>query len=118
KFVLAVLAKVTGIEPKAPKAARAGKTPKEEVPAASQEQVDALVQSLKEMIDRTRDPGAVSDAEIEAVLDRVRREFPESQQKEIAREVTGKGGRSGKGAIDNLRADLTAVRRALESQKV
>jgi hypothetical protein len=70
------------------------------------------------MIDRTRDPNAVSDSEIDAILERVAREFPESQQKEIAKEVTGKGGRNSRTAIDNLRADLTAVKRALESQKV
>jgi hypothetical protein len=118
KYVVGVLAKLTGIEPKTAKATRASKPPKEEGPPAPREQVDAMVRSLKEMIDRTRDPNAVSDAEIDAILERVAREFPESQQKEIAKEVTGKGGRNSKGAIDNLRADLTAVKRALESQKV
>ena len=115
KFVESVLVKLTGIDNKPPKPAKKAKAPE---PTATDEQVEAMVTALQAMVERAKDPDAVPDAEIDAILARVGTEFSTDQQKAIAKRVTGKGGASSKGAIDNLRADLTAVKRALESQKV
>jgi hypothetical protein len=115
KFVEAVLVKLTGIDNKPPRAAKKSK-PVE--PTASDEQVEAMTRTLQEMVARSKDPRAVPDAEIDAILSRVSSEFSTDQQKAIARSVTGNGGRSAKDAIDRLRADLTAVKRLLESQRV
>lgn len=115
KFVESVLAKLTGIDSKPAKAA---KKTKPDEPAASDEQVEAMTRTLREMVARAKDPSAVPDSEIDAVLARVSREFSTEQQKAIAKQVTGNGGRSAKDAVDRLRADLTAVKRLLESQRV
>jgi hypothetical protein len=115
KFVESVLVKLTGIDNKPPKTVKKPKPPE---PVATDEQVEAMVAALQAMVEKTKDPDAVPDAEINAILARVGAEFSTDQQKAIAKRVTGKGGASSKGAIDNLRADLTAVKRALESQKV
>ena len=115
KFVESVLAKLTGIDIKPPKPAKKPKAPE---PTATDEQVEAMVANLQAMVEKAKDPDAVPDAEIEAILNRVGKEFSTAQQKDIAKRVTGKSGASSKGAIDNLRIDLTAVKRALESQKV
>jgi hypothetical protein len=117
KYIESVLMMLTGVAYKTPKPAKV-KATKATVPDAPVEQVDAIVKSLQDMLDKTKDPDAVPDSEIDAILNRVSSEFSETQQKAIAKQVTGKGGRSGKGAIDYLRADLTAVKRALGSQKV
>ncbi|HSQ54758.1 MAG TPA: hypothetical protein VLM40_03355 [Gemmata sp.] len=114
-LVTSVLVKLTGIDAKPPKRA---KKPKPEEPTAPREQVEAIVAEFQAMVEKAKDPDAVPDSEIDGILSRVSRDFSTAQQKDIARRVTGKGGRSSQGAIDNLRADLTAVKRALESQKV
>ena len=85
---------------------------------AQKEADEELVKELEELVTKAKDPDAVSDAEIDAILNRVSSDFSSAQQKDIAKRVTGQGGRSAQAAIDNLRADLTAVKRALESQKV
>ena len=77
-----------------------------------------MVKTLEDMVVRAKDPNAVLDSEIDAILARVSGEFSTDQQKAIAKRVTGQGGRSALNAIDNLRADLTAVKRLVESQKV
>lgn len=115
KFVETVLVKLAGIDNKPPKAS---KKPKPTEPTASDEQVEAMTRTLQEMVARSKDPRAVPDAEIDAVLSRVSSEFSTDQQKAIAKRVTGNGGRSAKDAVDRLRADLTAVKRLLESQRV
>lgn len=115
KFVESVLAKLTGVGG-AP--AKGGKKAKADEPTASDEQVDAMVKELQDVVTRAKDPHAVPDAEVEAILTRVGNEFSAAQQKAIAQRVTGKGGRTPKEAIDRLRADLTAVKRLLESQRV
>ena len=115
KFVETVLVKLTGIDNKPPRVAKKAK-PVE--PTASDEQVEAMSRALQEMVARSKDPRAVPDAEIDAILSRVSSEFSTDQQKAIARQVTGNGGRSAKDAVDRLRADLTAVKRLLESQRV
>jgi hypothetical protein len=115
KFVESVLVKLTGIDTKPPKPAKKAKP---EEPTASDEQVEAMVAALQGMVEKAKNPDAVPDSEIDGILARVSAEFSTDQQKAIAKRVTGKGGRSAQGAIDNLRADLTAVKRALESQKV
>ncbi len=115
KFVESVLVKLTGIDNKPPKAA---KKPKPEEPVASEEQVAGMVTTLQEMVTRAKDPNAVPDSEIDAILTRVSAGFSTDQQKAIAKQVTGNSGRSSKGAIDNIRTDLTAVKRLLESQRV
>lgn len=115
KLVESVLTKLTGIDSKPPKPA---KKPRREEPAASDEQVEGMVQTLEEMVARAKDPNAVPDSEIDAILARVGSEFSADQQKAIAKRVTGQGGRSASGAIANLRMDLTAVKRLVESQRV
>jgi hypothetical protein len=110
-----VLVKLTGVDSKPPKPAKKTRTP---APAATNEQVEAMVQTLQEMVARAKDPNAVPDSEVEAIIARVGTEFSTDQQKLIAERVTGKGGRSAKDAIDRLRADLTAVKRLIESQRV
>jgi hypothetical protein len=77
-----------------------------------------MARTLQGMVERAKDPNAVPDSEVEAILARVSAEFSTDQQKAIAERVTGKGGRSAKDAIDRLRADLTAVKRLIESQRV
>jgi hypothetical protein len=113
KFVESLLARLTGIDGKP---AKGGKKKADE--PASDEQVIAVTNTLQEMVDRAKDPHAVSDSEIDVILARVSKEFSGAQQKAIAKEVTGKGGKTPQEAIDRLRADLTAVKRLLESQKV
>ena len=115
KFVESVLVKLTGIDTKPP---RTAKKPKPEEPVASDEQVESMVKTLEEMVVRAKDPNAVPDSEIDGILAHVSGEFSTDQQKAIARRVTGQGGRSAQNASDNLRADLTAVKRLVESQKV
>jgi hypothetical protein len=115
KFVTSLLEELTGIKSQSARPARQTKATKPDAPA---EHVEMIVQALEEMIARARDPKAVSDSEIDAILHKVSSEFSEAQQKAIAKRVTGKGGRSAQNAIDNLRADLTAVKRLLEGQKV
>lgn len=115
KFVESVLVKLTGIDNKPPRAAKKSK-PVE--PVASDEQIEAMTRTLQEMVARSKDPRAVPDAEIDVILSRVSSEFSTDQQKAITKRVTGNGGRSAKDAVDRLRADLTAVKRLLESQRV
>jgi hypothetical protein len=112
-FVESVVVKLSGHDSKPPKA---GKKPKEEKPAASEEQVAAITKTLQDMVVRAKDPTAVPDSEINTILGQVSSQFSDAQQKAIAAQVTGQGGRSAKDAIDRLRADLTAVKRAMESQ--
>lgn len=114
-FVESVLAKLTGI---GGRPTRPGKKAKAEEPVAPDEQVDAMVKELQEMVARAKDPNAVPDAEVEAILTRVGGGFADKQQKSIAQRVTGKSGKSAKEAIDRLRADLTAVKRLMEGQRV
>jgi hypothetical protein len=115
KFVESVLVKLTGIDNKP---AKATKKAKPEEPVASDEQVDSMTRTLRDMVTRAKDPNAVPDSEIDAILSRVSAEFSTDQQKAIAKQVTGNGGRSARDAVNRLRADLTAVRRLLESQRV
>jgi hypothetical protein len=117
-LVQSILVKLTGVDVKPPKPPKKSKTPTSVVPDAPTEQVDAMVKVLQEMIEKTKDPDAVPDSEIENVLTQVGAKFSDAQQKEIAKRVTGKSGRSAEGAREKLREDLTAVKRALESQKV
>jgi hypothetical protein len=114
-FVESVLVKLTGIDNKPQKAT---KKPKPSEPTASDEQVEAMIRTLQNLVARAKVPSSVADAEIEVVLLRVSSEFSTDQQKAIAKRVTGNGGRSAKDAIERLRADLTAVKRLLESQRV
>jgi hypothetical protein len=115
KLVESVLVRLTGIDSKPPKAPKIAKP---EEPHASEEQVEAISRTLQEMVARAKDPSAVPDTEIDAILSRASSEFSTEQLKSIARRVTGNGGRSAKDAIDRLRADLTAVKRLLVSQRV
>jgi hypothetical protein len=114
QFVESLLANLTGIAVKPVRARQRA----ESKPAATDEQVDAMVKSLQDMVERAKDPKAVSDEEIEALLARVGSEFSALQQKAIAARVTGKGGKSTADSIARLRTDLTAVKRLLESQNV
>jgi hypothetical protein len=114
-FVESVLVKLTGIDNKPPKAP---KKPKPSEPTASDDQVEGMIRTLQNLVARAKDPSSVADAEIEAALLRVSSEFSTDQQRAIAKRVTGNGGRTAKDAIERLRADLTAVKRLLESQRV
>lgn len=115
KWVESVLGQLTGIQNQPPKPAKKAKTTRPDVPA---EQVETMIKRLQEMVARAKDPQSVPDSEIDALLLQVSREFSEAQQKQIAKQVTGASGRSAQDAIDRLRADLTAVKRLVESQDV
>jgi hypothetical protein len=121
QLVEAVLSKLTNVSPKAPP--KATKKPKAVGPSATDDQVDAMVQELQTLLARAKDPKAVPDAEVDAILERVRNGFSVDQHKAIAYRVTaekvpGKGAKATQTALDRLRADLTAVKRMVESQDV
>lgn len=114
KYVESLLAKLSGVDGKP---AKGGKK-KADGPTASDEQVETMAKSLEGMVERARDPNAVPDSEVDAILARVGSEFSPAQQKAIAKRVTGKAGNNPAEVATRLRADLTAVKRLLESQKV
>lgn len=113
KLVESLLAALTGVSTVPAKGSK-----KADGPTASDEQVEALIKSLENMVERSRDPDAVADAEIDAILARLGMEFSTDQQKSIAKRVTGKGGKSAKEAANLIRIDLTAVKRLRETQRV
>jgi hypothetical protein len=116
KYVESLLAKLTGIDSKPAKPAKGGKKVAE--PAAPPEQVEAMSKELEDLVERSRDPDAVSDAEIDAILARLGSSFSTEQQKAIAKRVSGSAGRSAADAVNDIRLDLTAVKRLRESQRV
>ena len=63
-------------------------------------------------------PGPEHTQHVEELLTSLRAKHTDKELVALAKEVTGRGGRTGKQALDYLRADLTAVSRALESQRV
>jgi hypothetical protein len=64
------------------------------------------------------DPGPHAHAAADALLSELRAAHSDAELVALAKDVTGRGGRTAKQALDYLRADLTAVTRALESQTV
>ena len=122
-YVVSTLVKMTGIDTKPPKAPKQPKKPKADEPTATDEQVTAMTQQLRDMIERAKDPKAVADSDVDEVLSKVSSEFSAAQQKAISetvtgQKVTGRGKAQTENAIANLRADLTAVKRLVESQNV
>lgn len=57
-------------------------------------------------------------ADVEDALQELVQHHGEAEVKDLAKRITGRGGRHLSSAIGYLMADLTAVRRSLESQKV
>lgn len=96
----------------APAPAKPGAKPK---PAAGGEKVDASAKELEATIDTL---AVISPEEAEKHLAKLQADHTDDELREIARRVTGKGGRTGKQALELIRHDLVAVHRALESQKV
>lgn len=115
-YVESLLVKLTGVSSKPTKGGKS--KDKVDEPAATDEQVEAMAKTLEGLVERARDPKAVPDSEVETILARVGAEFSTAQQKAIAKRVTGNAGKTPAEAITLLRADLTAVKRLLESQKV
>lgn len=88
-------------------------------PAAGGPEVDASEKALRDALDRdSKDPGPESAKAAGELLAKVRAEHTDDEIRELARRVTGKGGRTAKQALAFLQADLTAVTRAIDSQKV
>jgi hypothetical protein len=74
--------------------------------------------AVRAVIERDKkEPGKVTDAEVDAALAPLAK-LPKEDLFALAKEVTGRGGRSVQDSLNLLRADMTAVRRLLESQRV
>jgi hypothetical protein len=112
KFVESVLANLTGVRPEAAKPARKGK------PAADPARVSQMTRTLHEMAERAKDPNAVPDSEVEAVIARLKAEFSAAELKAMAADVAGVNVRGGGEALREIRGKLTEMKRILESQKV
>ncbi len=107
--VTALLTKLKGFNAKAHKPAKKEKAPS--VPDSPE--VAMVVSELKAMIEKSKDPAAVSDTEIEAMITRLSTEFSGKEQ-DIAERVINRRGRSGKDAVGKLRESLTATKRIVE----
>jgi len=118
KLIESVLAKLSGIDSKPAKAGKTPKAPKEQEATASEEDVEAVLRELKELLARGQNPEAVADSEIDTILVRLSTGFSTAQQKAIAKEFTGKSGSSAQSARTNIKIDLTAVKRLRDSQRV
>ena len=112
KFVEAVLANLTGFKDQPAKAPRKAK------PAADPAKVQEMTKTLREMAERAKDPAAVPDSEVDAIIDRLKAEFSAAELKTIAEEVAGVTVRGGEDALREIRGKLTEMKRILESQRV
>jgi hypothetical protein len=95
-----------------PAAPPARKPPKAAAPAESAAKLRAAIERDK------ADPGPHAHAAADKLLAELRAAHSDDELKALAKEVTGKHGGSAASALRYLRADLTAVTRALESQDV
>jgi hypothetical protein len=64
-----------------------------------------------------KEPEKVTPEEIDAVLKPLE-SLPKEQLSALSKKITGTGGRSAQDSLQRIRADMTAVRRLLESQRV
>ena len=114
KLVESVLARMTGFENKPPKAPRKAAKPK-----ADAAQVEEMSRTIRELAERAgQSPGAVTAAEVDPLIERLKAEFTAAQQKEIARAALGVSVRGGEEAIVRIRGRLLGAQEILDSQDV
>jgi hypothetical protein len=112
-LVLAALAKITGLPLDAKPKGKA-KTPKV---AATGEQVIAMTDELKALVERSKTPEGLPESEVDAAMEKVRSTgFSTAQLKDIAFLVTGVKEKGGPQALLAIRGQLTAARRGAESE--
>lgn len=114
KLVESVLAKLTGVENKPPKAPRKAAKPK-----ADAAQVEEMSRTVRELAERAaQSPGAVTAAEVDPLIERLKADFTATQQKEVARAALGVSARGGEEAIVRIRGRLLGAKEILDSQDV
>jgi hypothetical protein len=112
-ILTAIVTRVTGIKPATRRAARTSRTSGIDQAAVEQQAV-----KLKGLVEKSRHPGGLSNAEIEAALDDLQ-PMSVAELQAVAREIgLSKPGRTKAGALKAIRDKLREAERARESIQV
>jgi hypothetical protein len=115
-FVVEMLAQLTSVkEPIEPATRQPRKTSAK--PSADPQQVQEFTDQLLALAGKVEaDPRAVSDAEMQQLLNRLVGEFSDAQQKDMAKAITGAKGKSAKEARERIETKLVGDRRMQDRQ--